>query len=101
MFVRTQAKNEALDLNLFPSLIASFAPMSFGAWLDLLCYVIFHLFSLLRLAGEIKSYIPYLSRPIFFHPSSRIKVDMQSYKSKPTDKREQYDWRTEKNLDVA
>ena len=30
--------------------------------------------------------------------SSRIRVNLLSYESKPTDKREQYDWRTEKNF---
>ena len=39
------------------------------------------------------------SRPDFFLRSSRIVVDLLSYGSKTTDKREQYDWRTEKNSD--
>ena len=30
---------------------------------------------------------------------SRIRVELLSYESKPTDKRGQYDWRDEKNLD--
>ena len=36
----------------------------------------------------------------FFLRSSRIGVDLLSYESKTTDKREQYDWMVEKNLDV-
>ena len=36
---------------------------------------------------------------ICFLRSSRIRVDLLSYESKPTDKREQYDWRAEKNFD--
>ena len=39
------------------------------------------------------------SRPNVLLRSSRIKVDQLSYESKPTDKREQYDWRAEKSLD--
>ena len=39
-------------------------------------------------------------RPIFFLRSSRIRFDLLSYESKPTDKREQYDWRAEKSLDL-
>ena len=39
------------------------------------------------------------SRPEFFLQSSRIRVDRLSYESKTTDKREQYDWRADKNLD--
>ena len=39
------------------------------------------------------------SRPIFFLQFSRIRVDLLSHESKTTDKREQYDWRAEKNLD--
>ena len=35
----------------------------------------------------------------FFLRSSCIRVDLQSYESKPIDKLEQYDWRAEKNLD--
>ena len=36
---------------------------------------------------------------IFFLRSSRNKVDLLSYESKTTDKRGQYDWKAEKNLD--
>ena len=36
------------------------------------------------------------TRPIFFLRSSRIRVDLLSYESIPTDKREHYDWRAEK-----
>ena len=36
---------------------------------------------------------------LVFLRSSRIRVDLLSYERKPTDKREQYDWRVEKNLD--
>ena len=32
------------------------------------------------------------TRPNYFLQSSRIRVDLLSYKSKPTDKRKQYDW---------
>ena len=39
------------------------------------------------------------TRPNYFLQSSRIRVDLLSYESKRTDKREQYDWRAEKNLD--
>ena len=39
------------------------------------------------------------SRPIFFLQSSCIRVDLLSYERKTTDKREQYDWGTEKNFD--
>ena len=39
------------------------------------------------------------THPNFFQPFSRNRVDLLSYESKPMDKREQYDWRTEKNLD--
>ena len=39
------------------------------------------------------------SRPIFFVRSSRIRVDLLSYESKLTDKRQQNDWRAKKNLD--
>ena len=35
----------------------------------------------------------------FFLGSSRIRVDLLWHESKTTDKREQYDWRAEKNLD--
>ena len=35
----------------------------------------------------------------FFLRSSRIRVGLLSYESKLTDKRGQYDWRAEKNLD--
>ena len=35
----------------------------------------------------------------FFLHFRHIRVDLLSYKSKTTDKREQYDWRTEKNID--
>ena len=38
-------------------------------------------------------------RPNFFLRSSHIRVDLQAYESKPTDNREKYDWRAEKNLD--
>ena len=38
------------------------------------------------------------SRPIFFLRFSCIRVDRLSYESKPIDKREQNDWRAEKNL---
>ena len=40
-----------------------------------------------------------ITRPNFSQPSSRIRVDLLSYESKTTDNREQYDWRTEENLD--
>ena len=36
---------------------------------------------------------------MFFLRSSRIRVVLQLYESIPTDKRERYDWRAEKNLD--
>ena len=36
---------------------------------------------------------------LFFLRSSRIRVDLLSYERKTTDKREQYDWRAEKNSD--
>ena len=39
------------------------------------------------------------TRPNFILRSSRIRVDLLSYESIPTDKRWQYDWRAEKNLD--
>ena len=39
------------------------------------------------------------TRPNFFLQSCHIRVDLQSYESKPTDKWEQYDWRADKNLD--
>ena len=45
------------------------------------------------------SVLDYTTRPDFFLRSGRIRVDLLSYESKTTDKREQYDWRTEKNLD--
>ena len=35
-------------------------------------------------------------RPIFFLRSSRIRINLLSYESKPTDKQEQYDWIAEK-----
>ena len=35
----------------------------------------------------------------FFLRSSRLRINLLSYESKTTDKRGQYDWRTEKNLD--
>ena len=35
----------------------------------------------------------------FFVRSSRIRVDLLSYDSKPTDKREQNYWKAKKNLD--
>ena len=38
------------------------------------------------------------TRPFFFQ-SSRIRVDLLSYEGKPTDEREQCDWKAEKNLD--
>ena len=37
-----------------------------------------------------------INYPTIFYPSSRNRVDLQSYKSKPTKKREQYDWMDEK-----
>ena len=37
------------------------------------------------------------SRPDFLRRSSCISVDLLSYDSKPTEKREQWDWRAEKN----
>ena len=37
-----------------------------------------------------------ISRPNFSQPSCRIEVDLLSYKSKTTDKKEQYNWRAEK-----
>ena len=40
-----------------------------------------------------------ISWPNFFLRSSRIRVYLLSYESIPTDKREQYDWRADKNLD--
>ena len=40
----------------------------------------------------------YPTRPIFFLWSSRNRVDLLSYESKPTDKWGQYDWSAEKNL---
>ena len=39
------------------------------------------------------------ARPNFFLRSSRNRVDLLSYKSKPTDKREHFDCRAKKNLD--
>ena len=41
------------------------------------------------------------ARPDLFLWSSRVRVNLLSYESKTTDKREQYDWRAEKNLDVG
>ena len=38
------------------------------------------------------------TRPIFFRRSSRIRVDLLSYESKPTYKWEQYDWRAAKKI---
>ena len=38
-------------------------------------------------------------RPNFYLRSSRISVDLLSYESKPTEKLEQNNWRSEKNLD--
>ena len=43
------------------------------------------------------SHVPPL--PNFFLRPSRIRVDQASYESKTIDKRGQYDWRVEKNLD--
>ena len=37
------------------------------------------------------------TRPLFFQPSSRVRVDLLSYESKPTDKQEQYDRMAEEN----
>ena len=42
---------------------------------------------------------PCFSTKVFFLPSSRIRVDLLSYQSKPADKRGQYNSRAEKNLD--
>ena len=44
---------------------------------------------------------PYLPThiPNLLFRSSRIRVDLLSYESKITDKRDQYDWRAETNLD--
>ena len=39
------------------------------------------------------------TRPNIFLWSGRNRVDLLSYESKTTDKREQYDWKAEKNLD--
>ena len=39
------------------------------------------------------------TRPIFFQPSSCIRVDLLTDDSKPTEIREQYDWMGEKKLD--
>ena len=41
----------------------------------------------------------FITRPIFFVRSRRIRVDRLSYESKTTDKRQQNDWRARKNLD--
>ena len=38
------------------------------------------------------------TRPDFLLRSSRIRADLLSYESKPTDKQEQYDWTDEKKL---
>ena len=40
------------------------------------------------------------TRPDFFMLPSCIRVDLLSYKSKPTDKREQYNWKAEEKLDM-
>ena len=40
----------------------------------------------------------WISRPNFSHPFRRTRVDLLPYESNTTDKREQYDWRAEKNL---
>ena len=47
----------------------------------------------------IKTPVMYPSRPNCFVRSCRIRVNLLSYESIPTDKQEQYDWRAEKNLD--
>ena len=39
------------------------------------------------------------TRPNFLVRSSRVKVDLLSYESKTTNKRQQNDWRAKKNLD--
>ena len=44
-------------------------------------------------------YVSCFARPNFFVRSSRIRVDLLSYESKTTDKRQQNDWRAKKNLD--
>ena len=46
-----------------------------------------------------KQGIFFSARQFFFQRSSRNRVDLLSYESKPTDKREQYDLMAEKNLD--
>ena len=38
---------------------------------------------------------------IFLVQSSRFRVDLLSYESKTTDKREKYDWRVDKNLEAS
>ena len=43
--------------------------------------------------------ILFIARPNFSARSSRIRVDLLSYESKTTDKRQQNDWRAKKNLD--
>ena len=47
----------------------------------------------------LRTFPPRFPVQIFFLRSSSIRVDLLSYESKPADKREQYDWRAEKNLD--
>ena len=39
------------------------------------------------------------TRPDFCLRSSRIRVDLPLYESKPTDKQEEFDWKAEKHLD--
>ena len=55
--------------------------------------------TLIRLDGRKKIGRELPARPNFFLRSSRIRADLISYEGIPTDKREQYDWRAEKNLD--
>ena len=53
---------------------------------------------LYRTSEEFEGKLHRSSWPNFFLRSSRIRVDLISYESIPIDKREQYDWRAEKNL---
>ena len=67
-------------------------------------YLLFILFTLSRTQMHVTKFsgfpsVDYISRPNFFLQSSRIRIDLISYESIPTDKREQYDRRAEKNLD--
>ena len=49
--------------------------------------------------GKTVGHSDFDTRPDFYLLSSRNRADLLSYESKPTDKREQYDFKGEKNLD--